>query len=78
MDIDRHVIIEAAAAAVPVVAMVGIFLLIAAQYSDESGELTPTGGQALIGAFVLFVLVMLGIGILLSFTDFYGRNPNGT
>jgi len=51
---------------------------IAAQFSDGAGGVTPMGGRAIIGAFVVFVFAILGIGLALSRAEIYGGDPNGS
>lgn len=66
MDVDRELIVEAVGATLPVLALIGAFVVIGTQYAAPDGGLTETGGQAMVGSFVLFVFMMLAIGLALS------------
>lgn len=66
MDIDeemrRKIVVSLG---VGVLVVIG-FLAIGAAFGAGGGNLNPTGGYALIGAIVAFVLVMAGAGLYLA------------
>lgn len=66
MDIDeemrRKIVVSLG---VGVLVVIG-FLAIGAAFGAGGGTLNPTGGYALIGAIVAFVLVMAGAGLYLA------------
>jgi hypothetical protein len=68
MEIERETVVEAA------VSIAGVFVFIAAvtvvgTRFNSNGGLTATGGLAMLGAIVLFVLVMAGVGVWLAGQD---------
>lgn len=78
MDIDRETIVEAAAASVPVLIVIAIFVVIGNSFTADS-SLSPSGGQALVGAIVAFVFLMFAVGLYLSRIRPDGNgNPNGS
>lgn len=64
MEIERELVVETALSVVGVGLFIVLLVLIGARYTDDG--LTATGGFALVGAIVAFVLVMTGIGYWLS------------
>jgi len=80
MEIDRETIIEAVGATLPVGALIVAFVLIGGEFSDAQGQLTPAGGQAMIAAFVLFVLLLFAIGLALSWSgdESDAASPDGS
>lgn len=62
MELEREAVVEAVVSAAAVVAFVAIIVAIGASYPTLAGQ----GAFALIGAIVLFVLVMAAIGYWLS------------
>jgi protein-S-isoprenylcysteine O-methyltransferase Ste14 len=62
MAIEREAVVEAVVSAAAVVAFVALIVVIAVAYPTLAGQ----GAFALIGAIVLFVLVMAAIGYWLS------------
>ncbi|MFP4217542.1 MAG: hypothetical protein ACLFR6_01655 [Salinarchaeum sp.] len=60
--------IETALALGSVVVMFGVLYLVGATFSTNGG-LSPFGGLMVIGAIVLFILLMAGIGVVLAYTD---------
>jgi hypothetical protein len=61
MEIDRETVVEAAVSFVAVLVFIGAVALVSLQFGS-SGALSDTGGMAMVGAIVLFVLVMTGVG----------------
>lgn len=82
MELDRETIIEAAAAALPVAIMIAILMVIGSTFAHDGGELSPTGGQAVVGAIFAFVVLMFVIGVYLSRIrpngNGEGGSPNGS
>ncbi|PSP41410.1 hypothetical protein BRC68_14855 [Halobacteriales archaeon QH_6_64_20] len=62
MEVEREALIEVAVSAAAVVVFVALIVVIGAIYTPLAGP----GAFALIGAIVLFVLTMAGIGYWLS------------
>lgn len=67
MDIERETVVEIAVS----VAAVGLFVLlivaVGVSYGiDAPGGFSDTGALALVGAILLFVLVMAGVGVALD------------
>lgn len=62
MELEREAMIEAVVSAAAVVAFVALIVAIGVTYPTLAGQ----GAFALIGAIVLFVLVMAAIGYWLS------------
>lgn len=65
MDIDEEMRRKIVVSLVAAVLVVFGFLAIGATYGGNNG-FTPTGGYALIGAIITFVLVMAGAGLYLA------------
>lgn len=65
ITLERDTVLEIVAAVVPVVLMIGVLAVIGTRYST-SGTLSPTGGTAIVGVMVVFVIVMTGVGLWLD------------
>lgn len=65
MDVERETVVEVAVSMVTVGLFVALIVGVGMLYSTDGG-FTETGALALVGAIVLFVLVMAGVGIGLS------------
>lgn len=69
MDLERELVVEVVAAAVPVLFLLGVLAAVGRAYSADGG-LTSTGGKVLVGAIVAFVVVLAVVGLLLSRSDY--------
>lgn len=65
MTLERDTVLEIIAAVVPTVLLIALLMVIGTRYSAD-GTLTPDGGTAIVGAMVLFVVVMTGVGLWLT------------
>jgi hypothetical protein len=65
MQVEREQVMEALAAVVPVLALIVAVVIVGVTFTTDGG-LSPTGGQALVGVIVAFVVVMTGVGVYLS------------
>jgi uncharacterized membrane protein (DUF485 family) len=71
MEMQREKLIEIAAAAGPVLVLLAVLAWIGTAFVEgPDNGLSVTGGQAMVAAIVVFVLVMTGIGILLARSDY--------
>ncbi|MEF8757160.1 MAG: hypothetical protein V5A33_02875 [Halobacteriales archaeon] len=68
MDIERETIVETGAAILPVIVFIILLVFLGSSYSSN-GDLTSQGGLAVVGLLVLFILGMVGIGVLLANRD---------
>jgi uncharacterized membrane protein YdbT with pleckstrin-like domain len=69
MDIERETIVEIAATVVPVIVFIGLLVVVGSNYSTN-GDLTQTGGYAVVGLLVLFILAMGAVGYWLAVADY--------
>lgn len=69
MDIEREAIIETGAAILPVIGFIALLLFLGSVYSSN-GDLTETGGLAVVGLLVLFVLGIVAVGYMLANADY--------
>lgn len=73
MPLDRETIFQIVVST----AIVGLFIAAAAYVSrtySSNGGMTTTGGFALVGAIVLFILLMAGAGLWLERQEFDGNS----
>ena len=70
MEVDRSLLIEFAAAGVPVIVLTAAFAVIGTRYTSPGTGLTPEGGQMLVAVLAGFVVLMFVIGVLLSRWDY--------
>lgn len=64
MDIDRETLVEVAISSASVLLMIAAMAFIGMNYSENDADaITPEGGMVFLGAIVVFVFVMLGIGL---------------
>ena len=68
MVIERETVVEAAVSFVAVLVFIGAVALVGMQFSSNAG-LTETGGLAMVGAIVLFVFVMTGVGFWFAYQE---------
>lgn len=66
MDVERETVIETAVALSTVGLFVAVIVAVGLIFGGANDALTETGALALVGAIVLFVLVMAGVGVALS------------
>jgi uncharacterized membrane protein len=69
MSLDAETIWQVIVAAGAVVIFLGVAVLVSGRYS-ANGNLTPTGGLALVGSIAVFVVVMAVAGLWLERQDF--------
>jgi hypothetical protein len=62
MDIERETVVEASVSFVAVLVFIGAVVAVGSTYRTN-GHLSRTGGLAIVGAVVLFILVMTGVGL---------------
>lgn len=65
MDLDRETAIEVAVSVTAVLLFVALLLWIGRTYG--AGSFSSTGGLALVGAIVFFIVAMTGVGIALAY-----------
>jgi len=65
---ERQTALEAAVSIGIVVGFIGLLSVLSATFSIDGG-IGPTGGYALIGSLVAFILVMSGAGLVLTRLD---------
>jgi hypothetical protein len=66
---DRETVWQVSAAVVAVLLFVGILVAVSSAFA-ANGTISATGGLALVGAVLVFVLVMNGAGLWLERMDF--------
>ena len=66
---ERQTLVEIAVSAGSVAVMIGAMMFVGSSYSTN-GELTTEGGQMLVAAIFLFILLMFGVGFALAKADF--------
>lgn len=67
MDVERETVVEVAVSVVSVGLFVVLIVAVGVLFrSSEGSGFTDTGALALVGAIVLFVLVMAGVGFVLD------------
>jgi hypothetical protein len=69
MELDREVLVEAFVATLPVVVLVALMVYAGQQYTTNGG-LTATGGKVLVGAIVAFLVLVVGLGYWLAYSDY--------
>ena len=65
MDLEEGMVRKIVVATAAVVGFLALIVLIGITWGG-SGGLTPTGGLALVGGVILFILVMAGVGVYLD------------
>ncbi|WEL18998.1 MULTISPECIES: hypothetical protein [unclassified Halorhabdus] len=65
---ERQTALEAAVSITIVVGFIGALAVLTTVYSTDGG-LGPTGGYALVAALVGFIIVMSGVGLVLTRMD---------
>lgn len=61
---DRETLVEAGVAVLLVFGFIGLFVAVGASFGGD--QLDPTGGQALVGGIVAFIVVMSVVGYVLD------------
>lgn len=72
MSLDRETVYQVLVS----LAVVGLFIgaaVVVTETFSVNGNISPTGGFALVGVIVMFILVMAGAGLWLERTDFDGN-----
>ncbi|MFQ3294017.1 MAG: putative membrane protein YdbT with pleckstrin-like domain [Halobacteriales archaeon] len=69
MDIEREAIVETGAAILPVVVFIALLLYLGSVFSSN-GNLTETGGLAVVGLLVFFILGIVAVGYVLANADY--------
>jgi len=69
MAIDRETVWQIAVALGAVALFVGFAIVVSAVFS-ANGNLSPTGGIALVGSIAAFIILMAGAGVWLERQDF--------
>ncbi|MFD1586710.1 hypothetical protein ACFR9U_06920 [Halorientalis brevis] len=62
MEIERETVVEAAVSFVAVLVFIGAVALVGMEFQTNGG-ISETGGLAIVGAIVVFVFVMAGVGV---------------
>lgn len=65
MDIERETVVEAGVSSVAVLVFVAAVVYVSITYGTD-GVMDPSGGLAILGAIVLFIVVMTGVGYWLA------------
>jgi hypothetical protein len=68
MDIERETVVEAGVSAAAVALFIVAVLLVGTTFR-VNGHLSGTGGLAVLGAMLLFIVVMSGIGYWLALQE---------
>jgi hypothetical protein len=68
MDIERETVVEAGVSFVAVLVFIAAVVFVGMNFRSN-GDIDPTGGLAILGAIVLFVLVMTGIGFYFAYQE---------
>lgn len=63
MSLDEETVREVVVSVIAVAIFITLILIIGVTYGSSLG---PTGGLALVGSIVAFILVMAGVGFVLS------------
>lgn len=62
MEIERETVVEAAVSFAAVLVFIGAVALVGMQFQTNGG-ISETGGLAIVGTIVIFVVLMAGVGV---------------
>jgi hypothetical protein len=66
MNIERETVVEAGVSFAAVLVFIAAVVGVGTAFGTDGGNLSGTGGLAVLGAVVLFIAVMTGVGYWLS------------